>query len=95
MRHGTSDEAHSTPHAAGLGDEQTEHLDCHAASFADQASLTIEGESYATAYLERLQAGTTRPDELAAIAGFLRGDMLSGFCRLLQKALERAGGINA
>ena len=55
---------------------------------ADHAAHVIEGEEYATAYLDRIRAGMAQPGELAVIVAFLHGEMLAGFCRLVQKALE-------
>ena len=54
---------------------------------ARQTPLTIEGEDYARAYLDRLQRGSVSPDDLAVLVAFLRGEMLAGFCRLIEKAL--------
>lgn len=55
---------------------------------AGQAALTIEGEAYARAYLERLQRGTVSPDDLAVLMAFLQGEMLAGACRVIEKALR-------
>ena len=54
---------------------------------AAAALLTIEGEQFANAYLQRLQAGTAQPNELATLLAFLSGEMLHGACRALEKAL--------
>ena len=37
--------------------------------------------------MDRLQRGTVSPDELAALMAFLRGEMLAGACRVIEKAL--------
>jgi len=57
---------------------------------AGTALLVTEGEDYARAWLQRLQAGTAQPDELAVILAFLGGEMLHGACRVIEKAL---GGL--
>ena len=36
-----------------------------------QAALTIEGEAYARAYLDRLHADAAQPGELAVLMSFL------------------------
>ena len=58
------------------------------APLAGSALLVIEGEDYARAWLQRLQAGTAQPDELAVILAFLGGEMLHGACRVLEQALK-------
>ena len=55
---------------------------------AEQAAQTIEGRAYAAAYMDRLEAGTARPGDLAAMLSFQDGEMLNGACRLIEKALE-------
>ena len=55
---------------------------------ADQALSFIEGEEFATAFLDRLHSGTGTAADLATVLGFLDGDMLLGACRVLCKALE-------
>jgi hypothetical protein len=55
---------------------------------ADRAALTIAGELCARAYLDRLRDGTAQPGELAAMCCYLRGELLHGACRLIEKALE-------
>jgi len=57
----------------------------HWASEADQA---IEGEQHARAYLDRLNAGMAQPDELAALMTYLRGELVQGACRAVEKALR-------
>lgn len=53
-----------------------------------QALRTIEGEQQARAYLERLQAQRVDADELAATIAMLRDAVsLTGFCRVIEKAL--------
>jgi len=74
--------ARSTRHAAGPEDRQTVQPICHAPSLANQAALTLEGESRARAHLDRIGAGSASPDELTALVASLRGEMLAGFCRL-------------
>lgn len=55
---------------------------------ATHAADVIEGERHAAAYLDRLNADMAQPAELAVIVAYLRGEMLHGFCRLVQKTLE-------
>lgn len=59
---------------------------------ADPAARVIEREQEAGDFLDRLHAGMAQPDELAVIVAYLRGELLHGFCRLLQKALEARHG---
>lgn len=83
------DEAPHGVTAEGFRDQgQDDGGDFQADGIAEQAALTIEGEAYALAYLERLQAGTAQPGDLATLLSFLRGAMLHGACRLIEKALE-------
>lgn len=85
----TRDEARTVAAAPGsMKQERGESPDFRGDGCATQAALTIEGESYATAFLDRLRAGSAQPDELATLVGFLTGPMLSGFCSLLAKALR-------
>lgn len=70
----------------GQGTEDSPN--CGRLSHAEQAALTIEGESHARAYLDRLQADVVQPGELAALLSFLTGEMLHGACRVLEKALR-------
>lgn len=69
--------------AQGIADR----ADFPCSSMSAQAALTIEGEAYARAYLERLQRGTVSPDDLAVLMAFLQGEMLAGACRVIEKAL--------
>ena len=55
---------------------------------ADPAARVIEGEQIAGDFLDRMHAGMADPDELAVIVAYLHGELLRGFCRLVQKALE-------
>ena len=72
---------------------QQDSVNFRADGIARQAADVIEGEAYALAYLERLQRGTVSPDDLAAVMAFLRGEMLDGACRVIEKALR--GGHHA
>ena len=75
--------------AEGFRDQgQDDGADFHAPGIADQAALVIEGGLYAQAFIDRLQAGIAQPGELAVIVAFLRGEMLHGACRVIEKALE-------
>ena len=47
----------------------------------------IEGERQAAQYLARLKEGEADPAELAVIVSMMYGANLSGFCRVLAKAL--------
>jgi len=69
------------------------HADFQSDGCADQAALTIEGEAYARAYLDRLHADAEQPGELTVLLLFLTGEMLNGACRLIEKALR--GGRHA
>lgn len=62
--------------------------DSYRSRHAEQAALIIEGEAYARAYLDRLQRGTVSPDDLAVLMAYLRGEMLAGACRVIEKALR-------
>ena len=68
--------------------KQVEGLDFQCDGIALQAVLSIEGEEYAGAYIERLHAGMAQPGELAVLMSFLTGDLLYGACVLIEKALE-------
>lgn len=81
-----SDEA--TGQGGFRGQGQDNGADFHATGIADQAALVIEGGLYAQAFIDRLHAGTAQPGELAVIVEFLRGEMLHGACRVIEKALE-------
>ena len=59
---------------------------------ADPAARVIVGEKVAGDFLNRMSAGMAQPDELAVIVAYLHDDLLHGFCRLLQKALEARHG---
>ena len=83
----TRDEGPTVAAVAPQESKQDKSPDSRGAPHAGQALRVIEGESYATAYLERLHAGTARPGELAVFLGFLRDDMLAGACRVIEKAL--------
>jgi hypothetical protein len=73
--------------------ETTDNADFRCSGLLAQAALTIEGEAYARAYLNRLHADAVQPGELAALLSFLSGEMLNGACRLIEKALR--GGRHA
>lgn len=59
---------------------------------AEQAAQVIDGEQRATAFLDRINTRMAQSDELAAMLAYLRGELLHGFCRLLQKTLEARHG---
>ena len=83
----TSDTAHVA--SAGRVEEQknTERTDFHGMRLAGQALSVIEGERQAAQYLARLKEGEADPAELAVIVSMMYGANLSGFCRVLAKAL--------
>jgi hypothetical protein len=64
----------------------------HTFQHADPAARAIEGEQRARDRLDRMHLGMAQPDELAVIVAYLYGELLQGFCRLVQKALERGHG---
>jgi len=59
---------------------------------ADRAARVIKGEKEAGDFLNRMSTGMAQPDELAVIVAYLHGELLHGFCRLVQKALEARNG---
>ena len=59
---------------------------------ADPAARVIEGELRARDFLDRMHLGVAQPDELAVIVAYLQWELLHGFCRLVQKALEARHG---
>lgn len=61
------------------------------AAAAAAADLCNEGESYAQALLDRIGAGASSPDDLAALMQFLHsGPMLHGACAVLFLTLRLA-----
>ena len=60
--------------------------------YADRAARVIQGENEAGDFVNRMRAGMVQPDELAVIVAYLHGELLHGFCRLVQKALEARHG---
>ena len=67
--------------------KRNERPNCHGASMGQQAADEMEGEAYARAWLDRLQAGIAQRGELAVILSFLTGEMLHGACRLIERVL--------
>ena len=59
---------------------------------ADPAARVIEGGQRAESSLDRMHKGMAQPDQLAVIVAYLRGELLHGFCRQVQKALEAQHG---
>lgn len=57
------------------------------ASPADHDPRLIEDEQHARAYLDRLNTGMAQSDDLAALLMYLRGELLRGACRVIEKAL--------
>lgn len=57
--------------------------------WSTDASLVVEGEDYARAYLQRLRDGVAQPDDLWTLLEFLKGEPLKGAARVLEKALLR------
>ena len=87
MSRARSDEAPTVAAAQGFRDDQKQSPDFPCCGVSAQAALTIEGAEYARAYLDRLQSGMASPDDLAVLMAFLRGEMLAGACRVIEKAL--------
>ena len=83
----TSDTAHGANVGRVEGIETDNTRDSAALPHAQQALKTIEGEEYARAFLDRLQAGGAQPGELAVILSFLTGELLHGACRVIEKTL--------
>ena len=65
---------------------------CQTLPHAHRAAQVIEGEQHAVIFFDRIQSGMAQPDELAVIVTYLHGELLHGFCRLVQKALEARHG---
>jgi hypothetical protein len=85
------DEARAVGTAPGFRDqEQRDSIDFHGNGFGEQAARSIEGEDFARAYLARLHEGVAQSGELAGLLAFLSGEMLSGACRAIEKALQGA-----
>ncbi len=62
-----------------------------AADAAPRADGAEEGAGYALALLERIEAGTSSPEDLAAVLTFLHaGPMLHSACAVLFMALRLA-----
>ncbi len=85
----TNDDGPTVAAVAHQESKQDESFDFDCDGIAWQAALTIEGEDYARAYLDRLRAGISEPGELAVVLSFLAGEMLQGACRVIEKALGR------
>lgn len=83
-----SNDAAEPGSSGGTNDQGSGQTDFRCDGIAWQAAMSIEGEDYARAYVERLQAGIARPGELAVLMSFLTGELLYGACRLIEKALE-------
>ena len=85
----TKDDALTVASSQGAdGVEQDASPDFHCTGLAQQATLTITGELIAGSYLDRLRDGTAQPSELSALLCYLRGELLHGACRLIEKTLE-------
>lgn len=57
---------------------------------ADSAGELEEGGSYARAFLARVGAGVSGPDDLVSVLGFMHsGAMLHGCCAVLFHALRQ------
>jgi hypothetical protein len=74
--------------AEAPGAEQNEIPDFQCSGIALQAAQRVEGEGYAVAYIERLGAVMAQPGDLAALLAFMSGELMHGFCRRIEKALE-------
>ena len=73
--------------AGRIEEQEREQVNFRGTGTAAQAALVIEGEDYAQAWLERLQADAAQPGELAVLLSFPTGEMLHGACRVIEKAL--------
>lgn len=58
----------------------------------DPAAGVIEAEAASGDFLKGMSYGMAQPDELAVIVACLYSELLCGFCRLVQKALEARHG---
>ena len=89
MATAVSDDAPAVSAAEASGQsKQDETPDFQCGGIALQAALRVEGESYAVAYIERLGTGMAQPGDLAALLAFMSGELMHGFCRRIEKALE-------
>ena len=88
----TSDDAPAVSAAEAPRAEQNEIPDFQCSGIALQAALRVEGESYAAAYIERLGTGMAQPGDLAGLLAFMSGELMHGFCRHIEKALEARHG---
>ena len=59
---------------------------------AGRVARVSKGEFEAGDFVNRMGAGMAQPDELAVIVAYLHGELLHGYCRLVQKALEARHG---
>ena len=60
---------------------------------ADAAGEAEEGGTYACAFLARVTAGASGPDDLVSVLGFMHsGAMLHGCCAVLFHALRQVLG---
>lgn len=85
----TNDEAPAVAAARGFENQkQNQSPKFRADGAGDQAAPIIAGEHCVRSYLDRLHAGTAQPGEPAAVLCYLRGELLHGACRLIEKALE-------
>lgn len=84
-----SDEPPAVAAAQGFTDlGQGASFDFQSDGIAEQAAQVIEGEVYARAYLDRLNADMSQPGDLATLLSFLTGEMLRGACRVIEKVLR-------
>ena len=56
---------------------------------ADTVASYLRGERLAVAFIDSLRISLTTGDELASVMARLPEDEREGFCRAVQKALER------
>ena len=83
-----NDEGPTVAAVAPQESKRNESPDSDGARPADQAALTVAAERCAPSRMARLRGGIARPGELAAMLVYLRCELLHGFCRAIEKALE-------
>lgn len=58
----------------------------------EPAAGAIEAEAASGDFLKNLSTGMAQPDDLAVIVAYLLGEVVHGFCRLVQTAMEARHG---
>ena len=83
-----SDEGPTVAAAAPQESKRNERPDSDGAGPADQAALTTSREHCTRSCLAPLHDGIAWLDDLAAMLVCVRCELLHGFCRAIEKALE-------